>query len=109
MSGDPVPQSELDDARHAIVAGFALALEQPARLLDNWMTVQYYGLPADYWDRYPDRIAAVDAAAVQAAARRFVDLPHMQWIAVGDRRQIQEALAKYGPVTVVDAEGTTEK
>jgi len=109
MSSDPVPQSELDDARHAIVAGFALALEQPARLLDNWMTVQYYGLPADYWDHYPDRIAAVDAAAVQAAARRFVDLPHMQWIAVGDRRQIQEALAKYGPVNVVDAEGTTEK
>jgi len=109
MSSDPVPQSELDDARHAIVAGFALALEQPARLLDNWMTVQYYGLPADYWDHYPDRIAAVDAAAVQAAARRFVDLAHMQWIAVGDRGQIQEALAKYGPVTVVDAEGTTDK
>ena len=109
MSGDPVPQSELDDARHAIVAGFALALEQPARLLDNWMTVQYYGLPVDYWDHYPDRIAAVDAAAVQAAARQFVDLAHMQWITVGDRRQIQEALAKYGPVTVVDAEGTTAK
>ena len=109
MSSDPVPQSELDDARHAIVAGFALALEQPARLLDNWMTVQYYGLPADYWDHFPDRITAVDAAAVQAAARRFVDLAHMQWIAVGDRGQIQEALAKYGPVTVVDAEGTTGK
>ncbi len=109
MSSDPVPQSELDEARHAIVAGFALALEQPARLLDNWMTVQYYGLPADYWDHFPDRITAVDAAAVQAAARRFVDLAHMQWIAVGDRGQIQEALAKYGPVTVVDAEGTTSK
>ncbi len=109
MSGDPVPQSELDDARHAIVAGFALALEQPARLLDNWMTVQYYGLSADYWDHYPDRIAAVDAAAVQAAARQFVDLAHMQWITVGDRRQIQDALAKYGPVSVVDAEGQPEK
>jgi len=109
MSGDPVPQRELDDARHAIVAGFALALEQPARLLDNWMTVQYYGLSADYWDHYADRIAAVDAAAVQAAARQFVDLAHMQWITVGDRRQIQDALAKYGPVSVVDAEGQPEK
>jgi zinc protease len=109
MSSDLVPQSELDDARHAIVASFALALEQPARLLDNWMTVQYYDLSADYWDHYADRIAAVDAAAVQAAARRFVDLAHMQWISVGDRRQIQEALAKYGPVNVVDAEGKPEK
>ena len=109
MSSDLVPQSELDDARHAIVASFALALEQPARLLDNWMTVQYYDLSADYWDHYADRIAAVDAAAVQAAARRFVDLAHMQWITVGDRRQIQEALAKYGPVNVLDAEGKPEK
>jgi predicted Zn-dependent peptidase len=73
------------------------------------MTVQYYGLPSDYWDQYADRITAVDAAAVQAAARKFVDLAHMQWICVGDRRQIQETLAKYGPVTVVDAEGKAEK
>jgi zinc protease len=109
ISSEAVPQSELEDARHAIVASFALSLEQPARLLDNWMTVQYYGLPADYWDQYPDRIAAVDAAAVQTAARKFVDLAHIQWICVGDRRQIQETLAKYGPVTVVDAEGKAEK
>jgi zinc protease len=109
MTSEPVPQSELDDARHAIAASFALSLEQPARLLDNWMTVQYYGLPSDYWDRYADRITAVDAAAVQTAARKFVDLAHMQWICVGDRRQIQETLAKYGPVTVVDAEGKAEK
>ena len=109
MGSEAVPQSELEDARHAIVASFALSLEQPARLLDNWMTVQYYGLPADYWEQYPDRIAAVDAAAVQASARKFVDLAHMQWICVGDRRQIEETLAKYGPVAVVDAEGKSEK
>jgi zinc protease len=109
MSSEPVPQSELEDARHAIVASFALSLEQPARLLDNWMTVQYYGLPSDYWDQYADHITAVDAAAVQAAARKFVDLTHMQWICVGDRQLIQEPLAKYGPVSVVAAEGRPEK
>jgi predicted Zn-dependent peptidase len=109
MSSEPVPQGELDDARHAIVASFALSLEQPTRLLDNWMTVQYYGLPDDYWDRYADHITAVDVSAVQAAARKFVDLTHMQWICVGDRSQIQEVLAKYGSLTVVDAEGKPEK
>jgi zinc protease len=109
MSSDSVPQHELDDARHAIVASFALALEQPARLLDNWMTVQYYGLPLNYWDKYADQAAAVDTADVQAAARKFVDLTHLQWVCVGDRRQIEEALSKYGPVTVVDAEDKPEK
>jgi len=109
MSAEPVPQGELDDARRAIVSSFALSLEQPARLLDNWMTVQYYGLPSGYWDQYAERISAVDVDAVQAAARKFVDLAHMQWVCVGDRRQIEEVLGKYGPVRVVDADGKPQK
>jgi len=105
INNEPVPQGEMDDARHAIVAGFALALEQPGEVLGNWMTSQYYGLPLDYWDKYADRIAAVDAAAVQAAAKKFVDLNHMQWVAVGDAKQIQTVLAKYGDVKVVEVDG----
>ena len=108
IGSEPVPAGELDDARHAIIAGFALSLEQPAQLLNAWMTVHYYGLAVDYWDKYADRIAAIDAAAVQAAAKKFVDLDHMQWVCVGDRKQIQDVLAKYGPVTVVDFQGKTQ-
>jgi zinc protease len=109
IGGEAAPQSELDDARHAIISGFALSLEQPVQLLDRWMTVQYYGLPADYWDKYPDRIAAVDAAAVQSYAKKFVDLGQLQWVCVGDRAQIKDVLAKYGPVDVVDVEGRPVK
>jgi zinc protease len=109
ISSEQVPQTELDDARHAIIAGFALSLEQPGQILANWLTVQYFGLPTDYWDRYPDRIAAVDGAVVQASAKKFVDLDHMQWVCVGDQKQIQDVLVKYNPVTVVDAEGNPEK
>jgi predicted Zn-dependent peptidase len=102
---EPVPASELDDARRAIVAGFALSLERPAELLNNILQVQHFGLPADYWDKYPDRIAAVDAAQVQAAAKKYIDLSHMQWVAVGDSKQIRDILTKYGSVTVVNTEG----
>ena len=55
INDEPVPQSELDDAHRAIIAGFALSLEQPAQLLNDWLTVQHYGLPMDYWDKYPDQ------------------------------------------------------
>jgi predicted Zn-dependent peptidase len=102
---EPVPASELDDAKRAIVAGFALSLERPAELLNNMLQVQHFGLPADYWDQYPDHISAVDAAQVQAAAKKYLDLDHMQWAGVGDRKQIGDALAKYGSVTVLNAEG----
>jgi zinc protease len=108
INDEPVSASELDDARRSIIAGFALSLEQPAQLLSNWLTVQYYALPMDYWDKYPDRVSEVDAEGVQAAAKRFVDLSHIQWVAVGDRKQIQDKLSKYGPVTVVDVNGKAE-
>jgi zinc protease len=101
----PVPAKELDDARRTIVAGFALSLERPADLLRNILEIQHFVLPADYWDKYPDRIAAVDAAQVQAAAKKYIDLDHMQWIAVGDSKEIRDVMAKYGSVTVVNAEG----
>jgi zinc protease len=108
INNEPVPQGELDESRRAIVAGFALSLEQPAQVLASWLTVQHFGLPADYWNAYPDHIAAIDAPAVQAAAKKFTDLDHLQWICVGDRKQIQDVLAKYGPVAVVDVNGKSE-
>jgi predicted Zn-dependent peptidase len=105
---EPVPVAELDDVHRSIVSSFALSLEQPTQVLTSWMAVQYYSLPVDYWDKYPDRIDAIDSAAVQAAAKKYVDLAHIQWVAVGDRKQIEPVLKKYGPVTVVDANGNPE-
>ena len=70
MRDKPVPDDELNDAKRAIVAGFALSLENAgsscsATTSQSWM----YGLPADYWDTYPARISAVTAAQAQAAAQ----------------------------------------
>jgi len=100
-----VPQAELDEARRAIVAGFALSLEQPAALLDSWLLVKYYNLPADYWDRYTQEVAKVNAEAVQQAAQKFVDLDHLQIVCVGDGKQIKDVLKKYGALEVYDTDG----
>jgi zinc protease len=108
INDEPVPQSEMDDAHRAIVANFALSLEQPSQILNDWLTVQYYALPVDYWDKYPDHIGAIDAAAAQASAKKFVDLGHLQWICVGDRKEIEGVLKKYGAVSVVDVTGKAE-
>jgi zinc protease len=108
INSEPVPQTEMDDAHRAIIANFALSLEQPSQILNDWLTVQYYGLPADYWEKYPDHIGGIDAAAAQASAKKFVDLDHLQWICVGDRKAIESVLKKYGTVNVVDVTGKAE-
>lgn len=100
-----VPEAELDDARRSIVAHFALELESPVSLINDWLTVNYYGLPKDYWDRYPEQIAQVSADAVQAVARKYLDPAHLQTVCVGDEKQIKDVLKKYGPLEVYDTDG----
>jgi predicted Zn-dependent peptidase len=105
LRNDPVPAEELENAKRAIIGGFALSLEQPQALLQNIITQKLYNLPADYWDTYPQKVAAVTAADVQRVAQKYIDMGHLQVVAVGDASKAREVLAKYGKVEVYDAEG----
>jgi predicted Zn-dependent peptidase len=102
---EKVPNLELENAKRAIVGQFALRLESPAGILGSFVTLKRYGLPDDYWDTYPARIAAVTADDVQRVARKYIALDKLQVVAVGDAKQINAALRKYGTVEVMDTEG----
>jgi zinc protease len=105
LRNDVVPAEELDNAKRAIIGSFALSLEQPNALLQNIITQKLYNLPADYWDTYPQKVSAITAADVQRAAQKYIDLGHLQVVAVGDAAKAREVLAKYGKVELYDADG----
>ena len=105
MRNETVPAEELDNAKRAIIGSFALSLEQPAFLLQNIITQKLYNLPADYWDTYPQKVSAITAEDVQRVAQKYIDLGHLQVVAVGDAAKAREILAKYGKVALYDAEG----
>ena len=105
LRNEPVSAEELDNAKRAIIGSFALSLEQPTTLLQNIITQKLYSLPADYWDIYPQKVSAITAADVQAAAQKYIDLGHLQVVAVGDASKAREILAKYGKVELYDADG----
>ena len=106
---EKVPEAELDEARRAIVARFALSLENPGTLLNAWLTVNYYHLPVTYWDDYPAQVAKVTADEIQRVARKYLDKDHLQVVCVGDARAIGSSLGKYGTVEVFDADGKAIK
>lgn len=105
LRDEKVPAEELDNAKRAIVGSFALSLEQPQALLQNIITQKLYNLPADYWDTYPQKVAAITADDVQRVAQKYLDLDHLQVVAVGDASKARDVLAKYGKVEVFDADG----
>ena len=105
LRDEPVSAEELENAKRAIVGSFALSLETPQSLLGNIVTQKLYNLPADYWDTYPQKVAAITAADVQRVAQKYIDKEHLQVVAVGDASKAKEILARYGTVQVYDADG----
>jgi zinc protease len=73
--------------------------------LQNIVAQTLYGLPANYWDTHPQRIAAVTAEDVQRVARKYLDPANLQIVAVGDASKVREPLTKYGAVESYNADG----
>jgi zinc protease len=105
LRSTPIPENELADGKRAIVAGFALSLENPQQVLGYYLDNWTYGLPADYWDTYPARVSAVTAAQAQAAAKKYWDPSRLQIVAVGDATKVADVLRKKGELEVFDADG----
>jgi zinc protease len=108
LGKDPVPDAELDDARRSVVASFAISLEQPDRLLGYAVDQAIYSLPADYWDMYPAKIAAVSAADVTRVGAKYLDPAKIQIVAVGDAKKVLPAFQQYGTVKLYDTQGKPE-
>jgi zinc protease len=102
---EKVPEDELEAARHAVIARFALSLESPQQLIGYAITRKTYNFPADYWDKYPAQIAAIKAEDVERVAQKYINPATMQVVAVGDAGKIKPVMEKYGPVEMVDASG----
>ena len=105
MRDERASATELENAKRALVGSFALSLEQPQALLQNIVYRNLYGMPADYWEVYPQKVMAITADDVQRVAQRYINLNHMQIVAVGDAKKTREVLAKFGTVEEYDADG----
>jgi zinc protease len=105
MRNEPVPAKEFEDRKRGMVASFALSLESPAAVLNNHVTRWLYKLPADYWDKYPERVMAVTQAEVQAAAKKYLDPARLQMVVVGDPTKVADLLKQFGTVEMFDTNG----
>jgi len=96
---------EFERAKRTIIGGWALQLEFPQSSLQNAITQKLYGLPADYWDTYPQKIAAVTPEDAQRVARKYIDMDRLQIVVVGDAKKIADTLKQFGQVEIFDSEG----
>ncbi|HEX6039618.1 pitrilysin family protein [Longimicrobium sp.] len=83
MTEAVVPDDELRRAKDALILSLPRMFETPGGLAGRFVTVEAFGLPDDYWDRYADRIEAVTAEDVLRIARRCFDPERLVRVVVG--------------------------
>lgn len=102
---EKISAAELEAAKRTIIGGWALQLEYPQSMLGDIITRKLYGLPVDYWEKYPERIAAVTPEEAQRVARKYLALDKLQIVVVGDAKTIAESLKDFGKVEVYNTDG----
>jgi zinc protease len=100
-----VTPDELDSARNYLTGVFSLGVATQHGLLGQLSTVYLDQLPEDYLETFRQRIRALTADDVMAAARRYFDSANAQIVVVGDPAEIADQAALFGPLTQYDAAG----
>ena len=101
----PVTPEELESARNYLAGVFSLGVGTLDGLIGQLSTVYLDRLPEDYLEKYRERVRALTAEEVLAAARRHFDSAASQIVLVGDREQIAEQAALFGDVKTYDTQG----
>jgi zinc protease len=101
----PPDEQELGDAKTYLVGSFAARRESPDQVAEDVWLIESYGLPADYFQRMLDHVAAVDGARCAALAQETVDTSQMVIAVAGPAKALQPALETIAPVTVVQPAG----
>jgi predicted Zn-dependent peptidase len=93
-----VTPGELRWAKDAIVNNLIFTVEGSREIVAEKMSYEYDGLPADFLERYRDRVEAVTAEDVLAVARRYLRPADAATVIVGDEGGLGGSLEGFGPV-----------
>lgn len=96
MRSAEVTQAELDDARNYLAGIFPLRVQTTDGLAARLAELVIYGLPADYFEHYRERMLAVKADEVLRAARSYLRPTELAVVVVGDAAKVRGPLAELG-------------
>jgi zinc protease len=102
LQTQPFTDEELSQAKESILNAFVFTMDSKAKILNQQMTLEFYGYPANYWDQYAAAIAKVSAADVARVAKKYVQPNQTALLVVGKDKEFDKPLSTLGTVTPID-------
>ena len=98
----PPDEAELRRAKDAILNSFIFQFDDKDKVLQEQMTYEFYGYPADFLERFPEQIKKVTADDVHRVARKYIHKDQLKILVVGNSKEFDRDLSTYGKVNKID-------
>ncbi|HEX3580660.1 MAG TPA: pitrilysin family protein [Thermoanaerobaculia bacterium] len=98
----PFTADELAHAKDTILNAFVFTMDSKAKVLNQRVSLEFYGYPADYWQKYQHGIEAVTAADVERVAKKYIHPDQLAVLVVGNEKDFDKPLSTVGNVTPID-------
>ncbi len=102
IRNESVTDAELALAKDSIVNSFVFRYASSHAIAAQKMALDYYGYPEKYLETYTQKIAAVTAADVQAAAKKYLRPDQITVMVVGDGKKMTFEPSKLGTILPID-------
>ena len=98
----PPTPDELRKAKDQVMNSFIFRYDTPEKVLNEQVTLAFYGYPSDFLEKYRDGIEHVTAADVTRVANKYIDVSKLAILVVGNKSEIQPPLSTLGKVMDLD-------
>lgn len=112
MRDELVDKDDLQLVINSMMGQFSRSLEDPQTVARFALNIEKYGLPADYYETYLEKLSAVTPEDVKAMAHKYLTPDNAIILAVGDVSKIKASLKKFskdGKVDMYDFYGNEVK
>lgn len=94
----PIPEEELTRNKQSAVGGFLMSIADATTTAVRVQSIDFYGLPKDYYDRLAATYNSVTSEELMLLARRYLNSDDITAVVVGKASEVKEKLERFGPV-----------
>jgi predicted Zn-dependent peptidase len=103
----PITNDEFANAKNGRILGLPGRWETMRSVMSSLQEIVQYGLPDDFYQKYPGLVQKLSVADLNKAAAKTVHPEAVTWVVVGDRAKIEPKIRELGfaEVYVIDGDG----
>jgi predicted Zn-dependent peptidase len=95
-------EDELTDAKNAAINRFVFNFDTSGKIVQNLMSLEYNGYPADFYANYTANISKITLADIKTVAQKYLNMNQLTLVVVGKPETFDKPLDEFGKVETIE-------